>query len=329
VAQGFSKAPTVNHPPPGGTGRERRAFAAQSPADLYGMQQEADSVGQEDQGDQGEQSTSVPLSTSVHEANRAKKAVSSNVKAIENRIRFFQREEEKIWRDLEEVRRQAATIEEGRSRTLEKKLADRSIAQARTLALEQNRVRAAGQRSTGAEMRQRNQYNNAREKQVQGEAQRKIREDISRQKKYNDAQVRLQNSERAVAIQRQQLEARLKVNSERAGKLDRLRVEQEAERQQAEAEVEEVGSRLPALEAEEMACLQRLQNSRIVTQSVLEELETSLGSRSSVTNLLRQKQRQQADPTLFENLDGAQTPVDASGMVLQGGYAEDARPVTR
>jgi len=263
------------------------------------------------------------MSPSVHEANRAKKAVQSNVTSIENRIRFFQREEEKIWRDLEEVRRQAATIEEGRSRTLEKKLADRSIQQARSSALEQNKVRAAGQRVTGQEQRARNQYNNVREKQLQGEAQRKIREDISRQKKYNDAQVRLQNSERAVAIQRQQLEARLKVNSERAGKLDRLRVEQEVERQQAELEVEEVGNRLPGLEAEEMACLERLKNSRIVTQSVLEELETSLGSRSSVTNLLRQKQRQQADPTLFE-----ETSVD-SGIPPTGGYADNSRPFTR
>lgn len=44
------------------------------------------------------------------QASRAKKAVQSNVKAIENRIRYFQREEAKIWRDLEEVRRQAGPV---------------------------------------------------------------------------------------------------------------------------------------------------------------------------------------------------------------------------
>merc|ERR1719321_2607686 len=79
---------------------------------------------------------------SLHEASKVKKAVESNVKAIENRIRFFQREEEKIWRDLEEVRRQAATIEEGRSRTLEKKLAHRTVHQARDLTFKENRARA-------------------------------------------------------------------------------------------------------------------------------------------------------------------------------------------
>merc|ERR1719460_3005848 len=125
----------------------------------------------------------------------------------------------------------------------------------------------------------------------------------------NEAQVRLANSERAVAIQRQQLEARLKVNQDRAVKLERMRADQEQERAQAEIEVQEVESKLPALEEQEMLCLQRLQNSRIVTQSVLEELETSLGSRSSVTSLLRQKQRSQIhQPEL--DLDTAASPGD-------------------
>merc|ERR1740138_209151 len=124
---------------------------------------------------EAEHSTERGISQSVHEANRAKKDRMANVKAIENRIRFFQREEEKIWRDLEEVRRQAATIEEGRSRTLEKKLADRTIQQARNMALEQNRARAAGQRQAGSEQRKRNQYAQMREKQQQGQEQRRIR----------------------------------------------------------------------------------------------------------------------------------------------------------
>lgn len=228
---------------------------------------------------------------SIHEASRAKKAVEGNCKMIENRIRYFQREEEKIWRDLEEVRRQAATIEDGRSRTLEKKLADRAIQQERELSLRQNRARAAATKASGSEMRKRNQLTQMREKQVAGEEQRRISQDILRQKRMQEAQVRLQNSERAVAIQRAQLESRLRANQEKSNRIQFLREQQEAERQAAEQEVVDVESRLPQLEAEEMVCLQRLQNSRIVTQSVLEELETSLGKRSSVTSLLRSKQR--------------------------------------
>lgn len=263
-----------------------------------------------------------PFSASKHDTNRVKKAVESNVNAIQNRIKFFQREEEKIWRDLEEVRRQAATIEEGRSRTLEKKLADRTIQQARSLVLDQNRERAAVQRQQNIEVRKRNQYSQMKEKQIMGQEQRRISKDITRQKKMDDAQVRLQNSERAVAIQRQQLEARLKVNQERAERLEKLRQDQEVERAQAELEVQDVESKLPALEAEEMVCLQRLQNSRIVTQSVLEELETSLGSRSSITNLLRQKQRQQADLGLEQIAQESNSPqAESPGAKGTGGYA--------
>mmetsp|Transcript_23327 Transcript_23327/g.51268 ORF Transcript_23327/g.51268 Transcript_23327/m.51268 type:complete len:330 (+) Transcript_23327:195-1184(+) len=229
----------------------------------------------------------------VHEANRAKKMIESNAKAIENRIRFFKREEEKIWRDLEEVRRQAATIEEGRTRTLEKKLADKAIQQERELILKQNRARVAANRNQGQDVKRHNQAIAEREKKLAGDEQRRMSQDILRQKRMQEAQQRLSNSERAVAIQRSQLEARLKVTQERANRIERLKLEHEAERQAAEAMVAEAETRLPQLEAEEMLCLQRLQNSRIVTQSVLEELESSLGKQSAVTSLLRSKQRGQ------------------------------------
>eukprot|EP00927_Polykrikos_kofoidii_P074537 TRINITY_DN70537_c0_g1_i1.p1 TRINITY_DN70537_c0_g1~~TRINITY_DN70537_c0_g1_i1.p1 ORF type:complete len:364 (+),score=109.20 TRINITY_DN70537_c0_g1_i1:77-1093(+) len=230
---------------------------------------------------------------SVHEANRVKKAAETNVKAIENRIRFFQREELKIWRDLEEVRRQAATIEEGRARTLEKKMAHRTIEEAKAASKMENAAKAAVMKKTITEQRRQNQAASMQLKRQVGDEQRRASQDILRQKRMNEAKQRLQNSERAVAIQRQQLEAKLKINQERSEKLDQLRDQQEAERIAAELEVQEVESRLPALEVEEMVCLQRLQNSRIVTQSVLEELESSLGTRSSVASLLRAKSKQQ------------------------------------
>merc|ERR550537_1157107 len=85
-----------------------------------------------------------------------------------------------------------------------------------------------------------------------------------------------------------------------------MREQQEQHRLLAENEVAEAESKLPDLEAQEMVCLQRLQNSRIVTQSVLEELESSLGAKSSVTTLLRQKQRGQ------EHLDASACPLNKS-----------------
>lgn len=228
---------------------------------------------------------------SIHEASRAKKTVESNAKAIENRIKFFKREEEKIWRDLEEVRRQAATIEEGRTRALEKKLADRAIQQERELTFKQNRVRVAAARNVNHDARRQNQAAQEQEKKMAGDDQRRTSQDITRQKRMQEAQSRLQNSERAVAIQRAQLESRMRINQEKTNKVEMIREQHERERQWAEADVAAAEAKLPELEAEELVCLQRLQNSRIVTQSVLEELESSLGKQSAVTSLLRSKQR--------------------------------------
>jgi len=244
----------------------------------------------------GKSMSSAGLTT--HESARLKKVIETNAQAIENRIRKLQREEEKNWRDLEVVRRHAAIIEEGRTRTNEKKLADQTVAQTKELTRQQNRARATVQRQTNMEQRRRNEFAQMREKQVAGEEQRRTSQDISRQKKMNDAQIRLQNSERAFAIQRAQLEARLKVNQEKASKLERMREQQEIERQQAEQKVADVESRLPGLEEQELLSLQRLQNSRIVTLAALEELESSLGSKSSVTSLLRSKQRVQDGSSL-------------------------------
>lgn len=259
---------------------------------------------------------------SVHEANRARKATEANAIAIENRIRFFRREEEKIWRDLEEVRRQAATIEEGRVRALEKKLADQTIQQARAMAYQENRRRADQQRLTTSETRKSVMSQHSSEKRNAGEEQRQQRKNLLNQKKLNEKQTALQNSERAVAIQKAQLEARMKANQQRSEKLQMMREKQEQERIMAEAQVRDVESRLPALEAEEMKCIQRLQNSRIVTQSVLEELESSLGTRSSVTSLLRQKEKQR------EHLDEVQHTPRMDPMPLEG-FDTDASTMSR
>ncbi|CAJ1408088.1 unnamed protein product [Effrenium voratum] len=218
-------------------------------------------------------------------------AIDKNRKAIENRIRYFQKEEEKIWRDLEEVRRQAAAIEEGRSRTIEKKLADRAIQQERDLMLQQNRVKAAQNRVSVTDYRKRQQFEAMREKQLSAQVQRETSQAIMHQKRQIDMEMRKTNSERAAMIQISQKEARSRASQERSARLERVREFQEYERQQAEQEVLEAESTLPELEEQELICLQRLQNSRIVTQSVLEELETRLGSQSSVATLLRSKQR--------------------------------------
>lgn len=260
-----------------------------------------------------------PCSTAQrHLAHRAKKAVDTNVKAIESRIRYFQREEEKIWRDLEEVRRQAAKMEEGRGRRV---LADQSIQQARELQTRQNRAKAAAAKSTGNEQLKRRQFQAMTEKALAGQEQRRTSQDILRQKRMQEDKVRLANYERAVTMQQKQLEAKLKINQEKAERIERMREAQELRRHEAELELQDAESRLPQLEAQELECLQRLQNSRIVTQTVLEELETSLGTRNSVTALLRSKQSK-------EHIDmGSGSFLEHSSLVDDTGVQEGSAEV--
>lgn len=244
-----------------------------------------------------------------HLANRAKKDIEVNARKIQNRIQFFKREEETIWRDLEEVRRQAATIEEGRSRALQKKLADRTIQQAKELRVQQNKMRVTMAKTVSMDTRKKTQFDAMKEKQAAGEEQRRFARETLRRKQLMQDEARLANYERAVAIQRERIEAKLKQNQEKTMRIELLREAQEREKELAELAAQSEEARLPHLEAEEMLCLQRLQNSRVVTQSMLQELETSLGARNSVTSMLRLKQK---GKTNIEHVDANQCLCSAS-----------------
>jgi len=232
---------------------------------------------------------------SMHEMRRMQKGYIVNCQTIENRIRFFKREEEKIWRDLEEVRRQAAKIEEGRTQAKERHFAERALNQVREQKLTENRVRASKQRLEMVSVRKQYTADTMASKQFNGENQRRDSQDILRRKRLEEAQQRLNKSERVVASQREQIESKLRSNQEKQAKLGQIRDAQQMAREDAEHDMTHVESRLPELEAQEMACLHRLQNSRIVTQTVLRELEASLGSNSAVTSMLRMKQSRSAN----------------------------------
>jgi hypothetical protein len=255
---------------------------------------------------------------SVHEAQRMKKAFHANAKAIQNRIHYFKREEEKIWRDLEEVRRQASKIEDGRSRAMERRMATKNIQTSREAGTNSNRLRAAHQKANTEAIKKEQAYEAVREKKDQWTRRRQEAAEMLRHKKMLDAQARLRNSERAVSVQKQKLEAQLKVNQQRGERLKEIRIQQELARRDAEDQVTHVEQSLPLLEAEELLCVQRLQNSRIVTQSVLQELEQSLGARSPVASLLRSKAQQRS-------INVGEVPVDGNG---DQDFGETAAPET-
>lgn len=157
-----------------------------------------------------------------------------------------------------------------------------------------NRLRAAHQKANSEALKKEQEYEGQKGKKEVWQKRKQESSEMLRHKKMLDAQVRLRNSERAVAVQRQQLEAKLKINHLRAERLEQMKVSQDIARRDAQDQVAYVEQTLPMLEAEELLCVQRLQNSRIVTQSVLQELEQSLGARSPVTSLLRSKAQQRS-----------------------------------
>mmetsp|Transcript_27543 Transcript_27543/g.69440 ORF Transcript_27543/g.69440 Transcript_27543/m.69440 type:complete len:330 (+) Transcript_27543:1549-2538(+) len=226
---------------------------------------------------------------STNEAFRMRKSISNNAKTIQNRISYFKREEDKIWKGLEEVRRQAAKIEDGRGRTLEKKLADKTLTQRRAADFYQRKMHVTEMRTTIEHGKANTRAELTAVRAMQGRLRKQEAQDAYRQKQAADQARRMQNADRVLLQQREQLEAKLRINQEKADRLNRVRQDQDLARHKQQTEVEFISSKIPELEEEELRCLQRLQNSRIVTQSVLSELEGSLGARNPVTNLLRSK----------------------------------------
>merc|ERR1712232_248342 len=201
--------------------------------------------------------------------------------------------------DLEEVKRQASTIEDGRARAMEKKTHDRAIAEAKERTVFQNRLRVDQERQALQAARASSKGFKDRavqEKQAAANEQRKIARHNLRQKHLDEAQMRLRNSEKAVAAQQARLESKLKQNRDKAERLRIAREQDVTDMRTATEDYHIAEARIPLLEAEEMACLQRLQNSRHHTLAVLEELEGSLGSRGSVAALVRSKATSQEGP---------------------------------
>merc|ERR1719498_1717246 len=169
-----------------------------------------------------------------------------------------------------------------------------------------NRLRAAHAKANTEALKKEQEYEANRGKKEVWQKRKQESAEMLRHKKMLDAQMRLRNSERAVAVQRQQLEAKLKINHMRAEKLEQMKQQQADQRRDAQDQVAYVEQTLPMLEAEELLCVQRLQNSRIVTQSVLQELEQSLGARSPVASLLRSKAQQRS-------INVGDVPVEGNG----------------
>jgi len=264
---------------------------------------------------------------STNEAYRSKKIAEANARQIQNRISYFKREESKIWRDLEEVRRQTGKIDDGRSRQSEKKQADSAIMAQREHSYYQKRLSAAEQKNRRDSLRRIQQNEIRKSKEEYGHKRRIESQTMLQQKQVFCQQNRLRNSERAMMVQRAQLDAKMRLNQNKQERLAELHRENEISRCNAEKELENFEKIIPQLEEEEMLCLQRLQNSRIVTQNVLAELEASLGRKSSVSSMLRlqcKNQRNSFAPPDRETHSIAEEADGPLNLDLKRDYTDEA-----
>ena len=84
----------------------------------------------------------------MNACNLAKKEARGHAQAVSNRIDFFRRAEEKIWRDLAEVKRKAQIVEQGRRRTLERKELQQQHAEQKARMLQEKRELANATRQS-------------------------------------------------------------------------------------------------------------------------------------------------------------------------------------
>lgn len=230
----------------------------------------------------------------AHESTRIKKAAERSQQLIKSRIRYLAREEEKQWRTLEDVRRRAVIIEDGRQRYVEKKVAHRQIqtAKEREFVLKQENVSAAIVQERARVQRLKEvRQKGLDEKRLLTRQKRAWSEDIIRARREEAENEVVQKMERASMIQRDRVTSWLQICREKADCIARLRSEKEEQRLVAAREAMLEEEKLQDLEGEEMKWIERLKNSRTATQSALAELEHTFGTSSSLQTALKLKKQ--------------------------------------
>jgi len=214
-----------------------------------------------------------------------------NVQSIQNRIRHFQREEMKVWRDLNEVSRQAALVEKGRGRAIEKASVKQMLQKQSQDEVVKKRENASVARAKMRDVREQLALEARSTKQQMAEEQRLFSQELQLQKRMREEQHRMNCSQKSAMSRQTMAESREKMNSQKMDKLSQLRSEQELKCMDMVQSVSQVESQLEQLEAIEQQCLEKLRNTKTITSNVLQELEASMGKGSYLASLLRSRQR--------------------------------------
>lgn len=212
----------------------------------------------------------------LREALKVRRETVHNIHTVESRIRYMQREEAQIWHELDEAQRQINIIEGGRSRQLDKRLSESAIRLEQDAIMEKNRARVLSSRDGAVEQRRRSQFETMRSKEIAGKQVRETSQDMIRKRKVEAEKAREKARERAAAIRKEQELGRQRIEVVRAKRMAQLVHQKQDMLQKAEEKALKEELLLEELEQREAAMLHRLQNSRLLGQSRLQEMEASL-----------------------------------------------------
>ncbi len=191
------------------------------------------------------------------------------------------------------MKRKAQIVEEGRRRTLERKELQQQHAEQKARMLQEKRELANATRQSFQSQKWKKDL--IAEKRAIADEGRQESMDNLRAKHLKNQQTKLNNAERALQVQREHLQARMNQQAKREERLYSARKMHTDRREQARFEVNDLAREVVALEHEESLCVQRLQHSRVVSQTVLSELEQSLGAGSSIAGQFRYRVHAQPD----------------------------------
>ncbi|EER12986.1 conserved hypothetical protein [Perkinsus marinus ATCC 50983] len=226
---------------------------------------------------------------SLSDSCRLQRSIAAEKQAVKARIAYFKREESKIWRNLDEVRRKAKKLEEGRELAEQKKQSLIQLERVRKRREAENSRRALEIKTSLDTIKEQHLKNKACTLAAKREATREARKEraeIIRMKHLEQAREVAAKSERAVAIHRASLEAKLQAKAEKEKKQRMVREEAQRKRAAVLARAQADKAELAALEEEEMRCLQRLQHSRMLSQASLQCLEAPQGQSSSLRTMM-------------------------------------------
>ncbi|KAF4658931.1 54S ribosomal protein L2 mitochondrial [Perkinsus olseni] len=229
---------------------------------------------------------------SLSDSCRLQRSIAAEKQAVKARIAYFKREENKIWRNLDEVKRQTRKLEKGRESARQRRHSLMELDKARRQREAENVKRALELKTSLGITKEQHLKNREAVLLAKREATRETRKEsaeIQRMKRRTEARDLAMKSKRAVAIHQASIEAKLQVKAEKEKKLRRVREEAQQKRAAILASAKADKAELAVLEEEEMRCLQRLQNSRMISQSALQDLEISWGEASPLCSLLHSR----------------------------------------